>query len=50
MSPQLLLAFNVALLLVSYRIATTFDGDRYVCPGCGARDAHGHSVDCPWSR
>lgn len=49
MSSPLLLAYAVIVLLIAYRLATTYLGDGYVCPSCGARSADRHGVDCPWS-
>ena len=45
-----LLAYTVGVLLVAYRIATTYLHGHYVCPSCGARNADRHSAHCPWSR
>ena len=47
-SPQLL-AYTVILLLIAYRLAATYLGGSYVCPGCGARSADRHAAHCPWS-
>jgi hypothetical protein len=49
MSPPLVLAYAVGVLLAAYQLATMYRGDRYVCPSCGARSAGRHSADCPWS-
>ena len=48
MTSPLHVAYTFILLLVAYRLAATYLGGHYVCPGCGARSAKRHSDDCPW--
>ena len=48
-SGSLLIAYTVVVLLMAYRLASTYVGGHYVCPRCGARRADRHAGDCPWS-
>jgi hypothetical protein len=50
MSSPLTFAYAVILLLIAYGLASTYLGEGYVCPRCGARSADRHAVDCPWNR
>ena len=50
MSSPTLLAYTMIVLLIAYRLAATYLGGGYVCPGCGARSADRHAGECPWSR
>jgi hypothetical protein len=48
MSPPLLIAYSVIILLIAQRLADVYVGGHYVCPSCGARDAGRHDDECPW--